>query len=211
MNKITIVLTDDHPLFRRGLRGLLEKSEDLCVVGEAATGAEAIQLATEVAPDVMILDMQLPYTEGVDVARELAKVAPNVRILALSAYDDEAYVAGMLEVGASGYLTKEKAPELVAEAVRAVAKGEGRWFVRAGAGGAADLDALTEREREVIRLAAQGCSNAYIADVLCIAENTVKNHLRSLYAKTGAASGRELVAWAWQRGLVRSRDRSATS
>ena len=207
MQTITIVLADDHPLFRRGLRGLLEKAGDLRVVGEASTGAEAVEVTASVRPDVLILDMQLPETEGVDVARKLADIAPDVHILALSAYDDEAYVAGMLEVGASGYLTKEKAPELVAEAVRAVARGEGRWFVRAGAGGAADLDALTDREREVVRLAAQGCSNAFIADALCIAENTVKNHLRSLYAKTGAASGRELVAWAWQRGLVRSRDR----
>ena len=125
---IHVVLTDDHPVVRSGIRQLLEKTADIVVVGEASDGAEALRLVSELSPDVLLLDMEMPGETGVQVARQLQAAGSPVRILALSAYDDEQYIAGLLASGAAGYLTKDEAMEMVIDAVLGVARGEIGWL-----------------------------------------------------------------------------------
>ncbi|MEM6327526.1 MAG: response regulator transcription factor [Bacteroidota bacterium] len=195
-----IIVADDHPLWRRGVCTLLNGEPDLTVVGEASDGAEALRLLRTIEADVIILDMEMPVFSGVDVTRVVRSEGLPVSVLALSAYDEPEYVSGLMSQGAAGYITKEKPPEVLLEAVRAVARGEGRWFVRTPV--RADAAAgLSQREREVLALLAEGHSNKGIAKALFISENTVRNHLGSLYAKLGVETARQAVAWAWRRGL----------
>jgi DNA-binding NarL/FixJ family response regulator len=135
------------------------------------------------------------------VAQALWEEGSSVRVLALSAHADRAYVEGLLRAGAAGYMTKGRDLMQIAEAVRAVARGEGRWFVAP-----APPDPLTDREREVLRLLAEGRANAEIADELALSQHTVRNHLASVYAKLGVTTAREAVAWAWAHGLGRRRE-----
>ncbi|HEX6304472.1 MAG TPA: response regulator transcription factor [Anaerolineales bacterium] len=127
---IRVLLADDHPMLRRGMRALLEKAGDIEVVGEAADGREALELVDELPADVLLLDVEMPEMDGMQVAREINKNEIPVRILALSAYDDNQYVLGMLACGAAGYLTKDEAPGLVVTAIRRVAAGEEGWLSR---------------------------------------------------------------------------------
>lgn len=199
---VRVLVADDHPLWRAGVRALLDAEPDLEVVAEAADGAEVLRLLRSVDVDVLLLDMEMPGVSGVDVARSLARDGLAVRVLALSAYDSAEYVGGLFRAGAAGYLTKDKAPALVAEAVRAVAHGEGRWFVTPPSAGLDNaLILLSDREREVLTLLAGGASNKEIAEALFIAENTVRNHLTAVYAKTGASSSRAAMVWAWRNGI----------
>lgn len=127
---IRVLVADDHPMLRRGMRALLEKAGDIEVVGEAADGREALELVEELPADVLLLDVEMPEMDGMQVAREINKNEIPVRILALSAYDDNQYVLGMLACGAAGYLTKDEAPGLVVTAIRRVAAGEEGWLSR---------------------------------------------------------------------------------
>lgn len=128
MEKIRIVLVDDHAMVRMHMRQLLQRVPDMQVVGEAGNGIEAIHLVNRLAPDVLLLDMDMPILNGVEVARELFAAKSPVRILALSAYDDRQYILSLLSNGAAGYLTKDEPPQFIIEAVRRVAKGEKGWF-----------------------------------------------------------------------------------
>ena len=197
-----VVLADDHPAFRRGIRTILEESGQVEVVAEASDGVEALELTRRWAPDVLLLDMEMPRLSGVEVARAVLDSDLPTKVLALSAYDDPAYVRTLLDQGAAGYITKEKASVLIVEAVAAVAEGEGRWFVRPKSEGG--LAALTDRERDVLLALAQGGSNVTIADRLHLSEYTVRNHLTSVYAKLGLEGARDAVAWAWRNGVVRA-------
>jgi DNA-binding NarL/FixJ family response regulator len=127
---IRIVIADDHTIVRAGIRSLLAGSPDIDVVGEARNGVEALRLVRELNPDVLVLDMEMPGLKGLDVARQLRAANASVRILALSAYDDQEYINGLLENGASGYLLKEDAPSALIEAVRGIARGEQGWISR---------------------------------------------------------------------------------
>jgi DNA-binding NarL/FixJ family response regulator len=205
---IRVVLADDHPLFRAGVRQLLDAA-GVAVVGEAGTGEEALALVHALRPDVLLLDMEMPVMTGVEVARRLHATGEEVRVLALSAYDDEQYVAELLACGAAGYLTKEEVPDRIVSAVRGIARGEGRWLSpgaaeRAARRPAAEPEgrALSPREEEVLRLIAQGLDNAAIAGHLFISESTVKNHVTNLFAKLGVRTRAEAVAWAWRSGLM---------
>jgi DNA-binding NarL/FixJ family response regulator len=208
---IRVVLTDDHPVVRSGIRQLLEKASDIVVVGEASNGAEALRLVHELSPDVLLLDMEMPGETGVQVARQLQAAASPVRILALSAYDDEQYIVGLLASGAAGYLTKEEALETIAEAVRGVAHGEEGWLSRRAAAqvaawtrkGSPHTNELTEREIEVVRLAARGWTNDHIAEALSISERTVRFHLTNVYTKLGVSTRGAAIAWAVRKGLER--------
>lgn len=209
MSPIRIVLADDHALFRAGVRVLLAGTDGIEVVGEAATGAEALLLVREVAPDVLVLDMEMPDMNGVEVARRLQATGAAVRVLVLSAYDDEEYVSGLLDYGAAGYLTKEEVPERLAAAVRGIARGETGWMspgvaARVQRRRAADdeVATLSAREREVLRLIAQGRSNTDVSGGLFISESTVKNHVTNIFAKLGVKTRAEAVAWAWRHGLM---------
>lgn len=198
---IRILLADDHPVWRSGIRALLSAEPDFEVVAEAADGEEALRLIRTLELDVALLDMEMPKVTGVEVARTVKEEGRAVRVLALSSYEDASYISGLLQNGASGYLTKDKPPALIVEAVRAVAGGEGRWFVRP-ASKSDPAAGLSDRERDVLGLLSRGRANGEIAEALFISENTVRNHLANIYAKLGVATAREAVAWAWRNGFA---------
>ncbi len=154
-------------------------------------------------PDVLLLDMNMPERSGPEVAAALAEEASPTKILALSAYNDSATIHGLLDAGAAGYITKDQHPTAVREAVLAVWRGEGRWFVPIPRKPEM-LSPLTGREHEVLVLMARGFDNGTIGDRLRIAENTVRNHLAAVYSKLGVGSAREAVAWAWENGIVKA-------
>ena len=200
---VRAVVADDHPVFRAGLVAALRDGGRIDVVGEASDGREALRLVAETAPDVLVLDMQMPVMSGPEVALALRGVPGAPRILALSAFNDSATVHGLLDAGAAGYLPKDQHPNIVREAVVAVHRGEGRWFVPIPRKPDM-LSPLTGREHEVLVAMARGLDNAAIAERLRIAENTVRNHLAAVYSKLGVGTAREAVAWAWENGLVRA-------
>jgi len=205
-------LADDHPAVRAGIRGELEKAADMEVVGEAGDGEKALRLIAELRPDVALLDCRLPGREGAEVAEAIREQGLPTRVLALSAYQDDKYVYGMLQAEAAGYVLKDESLETVVAAVQAVARGE-EWYsqgvlakVTAWARGETalppDVASLTEREVEVLQLLARGYTNARMAKELFIGEQTVKNHVSRIYAKLGVCSRAEVVAWAWEHGVV---------
>jgi DNA-binding NarL/FixJ family response regulator len=203
-----VVIADDHPAMRAGVRALIDGDSRLSVVAEARTGAEALRLAQEMRPHVLVLDMEMPEMTGVEVARAVREQALPTRILAYSSYADPAYVRGLLQSGASGYVTKDQDGPLVVEAVLAVARGQQRWFVPPAPDEPADPVAevgLTAREESVLKLLARGLPNADIADALHLSEKSIRNHLSHVYGKLKVEGAREAVAWAWENGLVRGR------
>jgi len=214
MSQIRVALADDHPIVRGGIRGLLEQEPDIAVVGEASTGAEASRLARELAPDVLLLDLELPGMPGVEVARSIQRDGPAVRVLVLSAHDDERHIRESLSSGAAGYLTKAEAPGCIVDAVRGVARGDGGWFSRGVMALVAraqherarprtdGLSTLTPREQEVLTLIAGGHDNPHIAAALYISEGTVKNHVTNIYDKLEIRTRAEAVTWAWRHGLT---------
>ena len=206
-----VVLADDHPALRLGLRVLLEQSSDIDVVGEASRGEEAITLVQQLQPDVLVLDCELPGMSGPEVAATLRARNTPTRILALSAFSDDDYIRSMLEAGAVGYLLKSEAAEHIVAAVRAAARGEGYFSppiarkVAAWVSGeerkAPTLGALTSREMDVLRLVARGWTNTRIAQTLDITERTVEFHLTNILRKLGVSSRVEAALWAKDRGL----------
>ncbi|WP_081752840.1 response regulator [Kallotenue papyrolyticum] len=211
---IRVLLVDDHPVVRAGIRSLLEKAPDITIIGEANTGKEALRLIEELMPDIVVLDIKLPDLSGVEVARCLQARAVPVRILALSAYDDEEYIFSLLACGAAGYLTKDEASQTIVEAVRGLAHGQEGWLSRRATAkllrrqlckpAAAEQPLqLSAREHEVLRLVARGYDNQAIAERLHICEGTVKNHVTNIYSKLGVRTRAEAVARAWETGLVK--------
>ncbi|HAY36750.1 MAG: response regulator transcription factor [Rhodothermales bacterium] len=211
-NVIRVVLADDHPVVRGGVKNMLVENDDIDVVGEASDGAQALKMVRDLQPDVLLLDMEMPIKPGIEVARDLAQEQHPTRILALSAYDDDEYIFGLLDAGAAGYLTKDEAPLIIVEAVRGVAQGEDDWISRRVADkmvrrrrthlerNSADLSG---REWEVLKLVGKGLTNPEIGDLLFISEGTVKNHVSHIYEKLGFRTRAEAVAWAWEHGLMK--------
>jgi DNA-binding NarL/FixJ family response regulator len=210
MSKIRVLLADDHPIVRTGIRTMLQGATDIDVVAEAKSGAEALALVEQLQPDVLLLDMEMPGMSGVDVAKKLKLLDSPVRVLALSAYDDAQYVRNLLASGAAGYLTKEEAPEMIIDAVRGVARGEEGWLSRRAVAkvtawarqGEEDGGKITEREQEVLELVVAGKTNQEIALALRISEKTVEKHVGSILNKLNVASRVEAAVQAIQRGLV---------
>jgi DNA-binding NarL/FixJ family response regulator len=211
MAAIRVLLVDDHPVVREGIRKLLENQQDITVVGEASEGSQAIDMVRELSPDVVLLDMELPGIKGTQVAKQLQEEGLSVRILALSAHDDREYIREVLSFGASGYLVKEEVPEAIIEAVKGVAYGEQGWVSRRVAaqmstwmGGGEDQDksALTPREIEVLKGVVAGKTNQEIGLALGISEKTVEKHLEGVYQKLGVASRVEAAVLAVRRGLT---------
>jgi DNA-binding NarL/FixJ family response regulator len=207
---IRVVLADDHPVVRSGIRNLLEKASGIEVVGEASDGKEALEMAVEMQPDILLLDMEMPKIKGVEVAKKLNETGSPVRILVLSAYDDKQYILELLANGAAGYLTKEEAPEAIVEAVRGVARGEQGWVSRrVGDHIARWMNVaepkklrLTSREAEVLRLVVSGKTNQEIGLALEISEKTVEKHLEGVFTKLGVTSRVEAAVQAVREGLV---------
>jgi DNA-binding NarL/FixJ family response regulator len=216
--RIRVLVADDQALVRGGFRVILDSAEDIEVVGEAATGVEAVAAARETAPDVVLMDIRMPEMDGIEATRELLshEDTAHVRVLMLTTFDLDEYVYAALRAGASGFLLKDTDPEDLLEAVRIVAEGDALLapsvtrrliaeFARRpdlARTGNADLPALTEREREVLVHVARGLSNSEIADVLYISPATAKTHVSRIMMKLGARDRAQLVAIAYESGLV---------
>ena len=207
---IRVVIADDHNVVRKGIRDLLSDEDDIAVVGEARNGNEAVDLATALQPDVVVMDIAMPELSGVEATRQIRDQAPDVRVLVLTAYDDDPYIYGLLDAGATGYILKTAESREIVRAVRATAAGQSALdpavaprliarLTKPAAGG----DTLTERELDVLRLAARGQTNKQIGAELAISDRTVQNHLANIYAKLGVASRTEAVTAALQRNLIR--------
>jgi DNA-binding NarL/FixJ family response regulator len=200
---IRVVLADDHAVVRKGIREYLEEDPVIQVVGEASDGEEAVALVAREKPDVAIFDVQMPRLNGLEAARQLKTQSPDTRILVLTAYDDEPYIFAAFRAGASGYLLKTTTPDELCQAVRAIAAGESalsptiakKLLQRATGRTSEDesLEALSERELEVLRLAAKGQSNKQIASSLSISDRTVQGHLANIYSKLHVATRTEAV------------------
>ena len=207
MDPIRVLIVDDHPVVRDGLRGVLDGEPDMQVVGEAGHGAEALARVRAVPVDVVLMDLRMPMMGGVETIGELRRVAPEVRVLVLTTYDTDRDVLPAIEAGATGYLLKDTPREELLRAVRAAYRGEavlspavaGRLMgqVRAPA-----QDTLSARELEVLRLVAAGSTNRETAKRLFISEATVKTHLLHIYAKLEVRDRASAVAAGYQRGLL---------
>jgi len=209
---IRVLIADDHPIVRAGVRGELARQADIEVVGEATNGDEAAQLSETLQPDVLVLDIEMPGVKATEVIERALALSTPVRVLILTAHDDIDNVHDMLEAGATGYLLKDEAPEVIADAIRAVAEGK-IWLsdevAQKWAWHAADEAQqpermpLSDRELEVLRLVA-GRTNVEIGAVLSISERTVRFHLRGIYGKLGVNSRTEAAVWATKQGLADS-------
>jgi two-component system, NarL family, response regulator LiaR len=207
---IRVVIADDHNVVRAGIRELLSDEDDIAVVGEARNGLEAVDLATALQPDVVVMDIAMPELTGVEATRQIRASAPGVRVLVLTSYADDPYIYGLLDAGATGYILKTAESHEIVRAVRATAAGQAALDPAVAPRLIARLtqppssgDTLTERELEVLRRAARGLTNKQIGAELQISNRTVQNHLANVYAKLGVASRTEAVTAALQRHLIR--------
>jgi DNA-binding NarL/FixJ family response regulator len=203
--RIRVMIADDHPVVRQGLRVLLEVQEDMDVVGEAADGAQAVTLAAELVPDVLLLDLKMPGMTGPDVISGLAGRCPDVRILVLTSVSDPTAAQAAVRAGAAGFLYKDVDPDALVRAIRSVHDGNlllsaeaAQTLIQRGAqrGAVGGLDALTSREREVLAHITRGRSNREIARALNVAEKTVKTHVSSVLAKLGVQDRTQAALYA---------------
>ncbi|MDF2627478.1 MAG: two-component response regulator [Symbiobacteriaceae bacterium] len=212
---ITVLVVDDHRVVRAGLVALLKQSPSLNVVGEAGNGEEAVRLAGELQPDVVLMDMQMPVMTGVEATKAIKGQWPAIQVLVLTTYDDDELIWGGLQAGAKGYLLKDAPPEELLQGIRAVAAGQSllpphiaaklmQVISQGGPGGKSEpADQLTERELEILGLMARGAANKEIAAALFISENTVKTHISNLFQKLDVRDRTEAVTRALSRGLIR--------
>ena len=203
--QITVLLVDDHSLVRRGFRRMLEDDEAMQVVGEASNGVEAIRLAEELKPNVVVMDLSMPELDGVQATKEILKHVPGTEVLILSMHAEDNYVRNALDAGAKGYLLKSSIDVDLVGAIKAVA--EGKHFMGSGLKYVAqeqddELNRLTGREKQVLQLIAQGKSNKEIANLLDLSVNTVSVHRANLMEKMNIHRTAELVLFAIRKGLV---------
>lgn len=208
-----IVIADDHHMTLAGLAATLNTVDDFDVVGQAADGEAVLALARSLRPDMLLVDVEMPRLSGVDVVRTLRARGDQVRVLALSAYDEPEYVYGLLDAGASGYLMKEEADrDMLVSAVRGVLAGEDLWISpdlaaqlvrRQVVPEGTPQEELSEREMDVLRLVADGLDNYQAAEALFISHHTVKNHLEHIKGKLEVRTRAEVIAWAWHNRIVR--------
>ncbi len=203
---IRIVLADDHPVVREGLAGMLAAEADLEVVGQATNGQEAVRLAAELRPHVVLTDLRMPVLDGVGAIGEIRRVAPGTQVLVLTTYDTDADILRAVEAGAAGYLLKDTPRAVLVDAVRAAARGETVLAPTVAARLVShirdDREALTRRELEVLREVARGAANAQVAERLHIGEATVKTHLVHVFTKLGVDGRTAAVARAMELGIL---------
>ena len=201
---IRVLVADDHPVVRHGLCTMLEIEDDIVVVGRAADGEEAVAQARETRPDIILMDVQMPRVDGIEALRRIRAHDPEARVIVLTTYRNEDYIFPSLQAGARGYLLKDASREELASAIRKVYAGESLLdpqvaeTVHSGRG----QDTLTARELEVLRLMADQKSNAQIAELLFVSENTVKTHVSNILAKLGCSDRSGAVLTAWKRHLI---------
>jgi DNA-binding NarL/FixJ family response regulator len=220
MEKIRVIIADDHAVVREGTRHILEQEEDIEVVGEARDGVEAVALTDTLKPDVAIVDISMPGIGGIEATERIKASRPGTAVLILTSYDDDRYVFALLAAGAAGYLLKDVPPQEVVRAVRSVYAGEPvlhpaiarkvlARFAAEAQGGSVGRDSerfLTDRELDILRLAACGLSNADIANRLSVSLRTVQAHLTQVFNKLGASSRTEAVIAGLRRGILRLED-----
>lgn len=228
-DKITVMIVDDHPVFRQGLRNVLAAHKDLHIVGEATDGQEAIEQAQELLPDVVLMDINLPILNGLQATRKLKARCPEVNVIMLTAYDDEEQVYHSIRAGASAYHAKDVSPERLVDVIRHVSQGQyvvgnavldedgiGDWLVeefrRFGGGGIEEeaqfLSPLSSREMEILELVIEGMSNKEIAYHLGISHQTVKNHMTAILSKLGVADRTQATVYALRHGWVPLREQT---
>lgn len=217
---IRVLLADDHAVVRQGTRELLEREDGLEVVAEASNGKEAVQKALRQRPDVVVMDFAMPELNGIEATRQIKAVAPGIAILVLTAYDSEQYVFAFLEAGAAGYLLKDVQVDELVQAIKAVHAGESMLhpaiarkvinrFARPEEQSSVLRDAfeeLTDRELEVLRMAARGMSNREISQKLTISVRTVQTHLTNIFNKMGVGSRTEAVVHGLRKNLITLED-----
>jgi NarL family two-component system response regulator LiaR len=206
---IGILIADDHPVVRQGLRTFLETQDDLEVVGEAADGAEAAELCERLLPDVVLMDLVMPGLDGVEATRRVRQMSPSTKVIVLTSFDDDEKVFPSVKAGAAGYLLKDVRPQDLAEAVRKVHRGEALLapsvaakLMQEVAGDRAPASGLTERELEVLRLIARGLPNKLIAQELVVSEKTVKTHVSNILAKLHLTDRTQAALYAVREGLA---------
>ena len=213
--RIKVLIADDHALLRESMRNLIDRQDDMEVVGEACDGEEAVRLSSDLKPDIAVMDIVMPKLNGIEASKEIKKVSPGTAILILTAYDDVQYVLGLLEAGAAGYLLKSARGHDVVAAIRAVRAGESvlhpsiiAKLLERAMGISVEGDRLhwknnlTDREMEVLRLAATGMSNKEIAERLSVTVRTVKAHASNIFVKMNVASRTEAILKAMREGWL---------
>jgi DNA-binding NarL/FixJ family response regulator len=213
---ITLLIVDDHQMVRWGIRTFLEKQGDIEVVGEAASGEEALRLVADLAPDVALVDLLMPGMDGIEVTRRIKERSPRTQVIVLTSYHEDEHIFPAILAGALSYLLKDVGAGELADAIRKATRGEavmhphvaarvvGELRQKSRAQGAPSpvLPALSEREREVLRLIAEGRNNAAIGERLVISEHTVKRHVSNILSKLHLADRTQAAAYAWREGLI---------
>jgi len=206
---ISVLIADDHPFVRHGLRTYLETLDDLEVVGEASDGAEAVELAGQLLPEVVLMDLVMPELDGVEATRAIRAASPATKVIVLTSFDDDEKVFPAIKAGAAGYLLKDVHPTELAEAVRKASRGEALLAPSVAArlmqevsGERPPAAGLTERELEVLRLIARGMSNKLIARELVVSEKTVKTHVSNILAKLHLADRTQAALYAVREGIA---------
>ena len=206
---IGILIADDHPVVRQGLRTFLETQDGLEVVGEASDGAEAAELAQRLLPDVVLMDLVMPGLDGVEATRRIREISPSTKVIVLTSFDEDEKVFPSVKAGAAGYLLKDVRPQELAEAVRRVHAGEALLapsvaakLMQEVAGERQPVSGLTERELEVLRLIARGLPNKLIAQELVVSEKTVKTHVSNILAKLHLTDRTQAALYAVREGLA---------
>jgi two-component system response regulator DegU len=210
MPPIRVVIADDHPVVRAGVRNLLCRCAEISVVGETGNGAEVLSLVDKLQPDVLLLDMDMPGMDGVSISRKLRNLHSTVRVLALSAHDDKQYILQLLEQGAAGYLIKDEAPDIIVDAVLGVARGEQGWLSRKVSMRISnwmreadqDPDQLSPREIEILRHLTRGKTNQAIALALGISEKTIEKNLDTIFKKLKVTSRVDAAVFAVRNKLI---------
>lgn len=212
--KITVMLVDDHAIVRNGIRAYLEVLPDMEIIAEAESGTQAVKMAEDLAPDVVLMDLKMPEMDGVEATWRVRQVSPRSQIIILTSYHEDSHIFPAIKAGALSYILKNVDPEELAGAIRSAAKGEailspkvasrliGEWRDDRTEG-MQDYMQLTEREQEVLALIAEGLSNAEIAARLVISEKTVKSHVSNILSKLHLADRTQVAVFAWREGIMK--------
>ncbi len=214
MSKLRILIVDDHPIVRAGIRLLLEGEPDIKVIGEAARGEEAVEKAMQLHPELVLMDIAMPGMNGIEATRRIKKELPDLHVLVLSMHDDEEFFFPVLRAGASGYVLKEAEPQELLYAIRVVSQGQvflspavtksfmGGFLANIAGTGDEKYDTLTRREKEVLRLAAAGLTNREISEALFLSIRTVEKYRQAMMHKLGLARRQDLTKYAIRKGII---------